>query len=57
MILGLTSGLMPVILLAGVVLIVFGLIRKVKFLIRIGLIVAIAAFFVNGGLSMLMSAF
>ena len=54
---GMTSGLMPVIILAGVVLIVFGLIKKVKTLIHIGLIVAVLAYLANGGLAMLMSVF
>ena len=57
MVLGLTSGLLPLIILAGVVLIVLGLIRKIKSLIRIGLIVAGVAFLMNGGLTILMSAF
>lgn len=57
MTLGLTSGIMPLIILAGVVLIVLGLIRKIKSLIRIGLIVAGVAFLVNGGLTILMSVF
>ena len=57
MIMGLTSGLMPLIVLAGIVLVVLGIIRKIKSLIRIGLIVAGVAFLINGGLTILMSVF
>lgn len=37
-------------ILAGVILLAFGLIRKVKHLIGLGIIIAIAAVIVTGGL-------
>lgn len=45
--LGLTSGIMPLVILAGILLLVFGLIKKMRSLIRIGLIVAVLAFLAN----------
>ncbi len=37
----------------GAALLLIGLIRKIKFLVKLGLIAAVVAFLANGGLSVL----
>lgn len=55
--LGLSSSAMMIIAGIGIILLIVGLIKKIKFIIKLGLIVAIIAFIANGGLNMLAASF
>ena len=54
-------GLTPTMLLAtgviGVILFIIGLIKKMKFIIKFGIVIAVIGFLANGGLAVLSSYF
>lgn len=55
MLVGLLSGLSGktlIIAVVGLILLAVGLLKKVKFIIKLGLIVAIVSFIATGGLAM-----
>ena len=55
MLVGLLSGLSGktlIIAVVGLVLLAVGLLKKIKFIIKLGLIVAIVSFIATGGLAM-----
>lgn len=54
---GLTPEIMLIIGVIGVILLVVGLIKKIKFIIKLGIVVAVIGFVANGGLTMLASYF
>lgn len=56
-VLGLTPTMMLMIGAIGVVLLIVGLIKKVKFIIKLGIVIAIIGFVANGGLTILASYF
>lgn len=53
----LTPEMMLVIAAIGIILLVVGLIKKIKFIIKLGVVVAIVGFVANGGLAMIASQF
>ena len=56
-VLGLTPTMMLMIGASGGVLLIVGLIKKVKFIIKLGIVIAIIGFVANGGLTILASYF
>lgn len=52
-ILGYKLSMMMLIAIIGIILLIVGLIKKIKFIIKLGIIVAIVAFITHGGLAML----
>lgn len=46
-----TPEIMMLIAVVGVILLVVGLVKKIKFIIKLGLIVAVIAFIATGGLA------
>ena len=56
-VLGLTPAMMLVIGVAGVILLVVGLVKKIKFIIKVGIVIAVVGFVANGGLTLLASYF
>ncbi len=54
---GLTPEIMLIIGAAGLILLVIGLIKKIKFIIKLGIVIAVIGFVANGGLTMLASYF
>ena len=52
-ILGYELSMTMLIAIVGIILLVVGLIKKIKFIIKLGVIVAIVAFVAHGGLAML----
>lgn len=53
----LTPAMMLVIAGIGLVMLVVGLVKKIKFIIKLGIIIAAVGFVMNGGLVMLASHF
>lgn len=49
--------MMLVIGVAGVILLVVGLVKKIKFIIKLGIVIAVVGFVANGGLTLLASYF
>ena len=49
-----TTGKLLVIAVIGVVLLLVGLIKKIKFIIKLGIVIAAIAFVATGGLTMLL---
>lgn len=54
-------GLTPTMLLAigviGVILLIVGLIKKIKFIIKLGIVIGVIGFIANGGLAIVSSYF
>lgn len=54
-------GLTPTMLLAigviGVILLIVGLTKKIKFIIKLGIVIAVIGFIANGGLAIVSSYF
>lgn len=53
----LTPTMMLVIAAIGLVMLVVGLVKKIKFIIKLGIVIAAVGFVMNGGLMMLTSYF
>ncbi len=53
----LTPAMMLIIAGIGLVMLVVGLVKKIKFIIKLGIIIAAVGFVMNGGLVMLASHF
>ena len=47
-----TPEMMMVVAVVGIILLVIGLVKKIKFIIKLGIIVAVIAFIATGGLAM-----
>lgn len=52
-----TPDLMLILGVLGVVMLVVGLIKKIKFIVKLGVVIALVGFIANGGLTMLASYF
>ncbi len=47
-----TPEMMMLVAVVGIILLVIGLVKKIKFIIKLGIIVAVVAFIATGGLAM-----
>lgn len=56
-VLGLTPTMLLAIGVIGVILFIIGLIKKMKFIIKLGIVIAVIGFLANGGLAVLSSYF
>lgn len=56
-VLGLTPTMLLAIGVIGVILFIIGLIKKMKFIIKLGIVIAMIGFLANGGLAVLSSYF